>query len=106
MVPVPLPVLQIDLGKLGVIPVHQNVFPVTFLSSLGVIEAPLLHRTPVYDDDLVVRNGVLGINSSRDAGIRDKRSGRVFRTPLTLVDNYLHVHAALVRAHEGFGDWR
>ena len=64
MFPVPLPVLQINLGQLRVVPVHQHVFPVAFLGRLGVVKAALLHGMAIYDDDLVVGNSVLGINPS------------------------------------------
>jgi hypothetical protein len=38
-----LPVLQINIRKLRVVPVHQNVFPVTLHGYLGVVKAALLH---------------------------------------------------------------
>jgi len=64
MFPVPLPVRQIHLGQLRVVPVHQYIFAVTFLCHLGVVKAALLHGMAIYDDNLVVGNGVLGINPS------------------------------------------
>ena len=72
MVPVPLPIPHIYLRQLRVVPVHQHVLRIAVLSGLGVIEAALLDRALIDDDDFIVRNGVLEINPNRDACIRDE----------------------------------
>src|ERR1019366_479461 len=69
VLPMAFPVLQINVSKFGVVPVHQNVFPVLFLGRLGVVKAALLHGVAIHDDDFVMGNGVLGIDANRNARI-------------------------------------
>jgi hypothetical protein len=70
--PVTFPVPQVDLGKFGIVPVHQKIFPVTLLSCFRVVEAPLLHGMAIHDDDLVVGNCVFGVNPNGDASVRSR----------------------------------
>ena len=71
MLPMSLPVRQLDVREPRVIPIHQDVLRIAVLRRPRVVEAALLHRAPIYDNDLVVRKRVLEINANGDAGVRE-----------------------------------
>ena len=77
MIPVFFPVPEIKLCKLGVVPVHQHVFPVLLLSRLGVVEAALLHSMAINNNDLIVGDSMLEIDADWNPGVGNERRGRV-----------------------------
>jgi len=67
-----LPVGGVLLGERSIAN-RQKVFRILLLRRLGEIEAPRKDRVAVDDHDLVVGDGVLGIDPHRDAGMVQER---------------------------------
>lgn len=67
MTPVDFPVRRVGLGELGGAVDHQQILGVFLLRSLGEIETPSDDRGFVDHHDLVVGDGVSGIDEGGDA---------------------------------------
>lgn len=98
-----LPVVRIFTGQLGV-GNDEQVFGVALLRCFCEVEAARDDDVPVDHDDFVVGNRVRGVDEGRNAGVCEKGRGRILLRSLALVENHLHVHAALVRFQERFCD--
>mgnify|MGYP006283791119 CR=1 FL=1 len=83
---------------------HQQIFRVACFCLLRKVEAARDQGLSVDQYDLVVGNRVFGINIRFDAGMDQKICGRELLGSLALVENDLHLHAALVCRFQGFGD--
>ena len=67
-----LPVGCVLLGELGITNGHK-VFRVLVLGRLGEIETPCQDSVAIDDHDLVVCDGVLGIDPDRNSGVSQER---------------------------------
>ena len=66
-----LPVLHL-LGDHGRIADNEEIFSVLLLRRLGEIETSRQHHLAVDDDDLIMRNGMGGVDYRRHPFVRDK----------------------------------
>jgi hypothetical protein len=85
---------------------YQQVLRVMLLRRSGEVEGAREDHAVIDDHDLVMRNGVLGVNERRDAAVLDEIRLRVFLRPLAMVQDHLHLEAAPMRVHQGFGNRR
>jgi hypothetical protein len=98
-----LPILRV-LRRQGRVANDQHVLRVFPLSGLGEIEAPRDEGFPVDNDDLIMRNGVLGINRRGHALVGQEIGGGVFLRALALVEDHLHLHTPLMGVEERLGN--
>ena len=98
-----LPVFEVRLGELFRAD-DQQVLRVLLLGRLGEVERAGDYDRPVDDDDLVVGDGMPGVDVGRDAGVRQKGGRRVLLGLLALVEDCLDLHAAPVGLEQGLGD--
>jgi hypothetical protein len=100
-----LPVGCVLLGERRIANGHE-VFRVLLLGHLGEIEAPRKDRVAVDDHDLVVGNGVPGIDPHGNAGMVKESRRRIVRGAITAVENNFHLDPPPVSVHQCFGDRR
>ena len=85
-------------------PDDEEVLGVLLLGGLREVERTGDDDRPVDDDDLVVGDGVLGVDIGGDAGVREKGRRRVLLRPLALVEDHFDLDPPLVRLEQGLGD--
>ncbi len=66
---------------------HQQILGVVLLGVLGKVEAAGDDRRPVDDHDLVVRDGVLGVDPHGDADVHQEVGFAVLLCPLALIED-------------------
>ena len=97
------PVVEVQFGELFRAD-DQQVLGILLLSGSGEIEGAGDHDRPVDEDDLVVGDGMLGINVGGDAGVHEKGERRVSLVLLTLVEDHLYLDPSPVCLEQGVGD--
>jgi hypothetical protein len=70
----------------------QEVFRVLLLRRLGEIEAPGKDRVAVDDHDLVVGDGVLGVDPHRNPGMGQERRRPIMSRAIAAVENNFHLY--------------
>lgn len=74
----------------------QEVFGIGIFRRLGEIERPRNDGLAVDHHDLVMGNGVLGVDLDRDARIMNEIRRRVFLALLAFIQNDFDLHPSLV----------
>lgn len=98
-----LPVLDVPLGQ-GLIPNHQQVFGVLFLSRSGEIEGPGNNGFPIDNHDLVVGDSVGSVNQGWDSRMSQEIRRGILVPPLALIQDDLDLDPSLMGGQEGFSD--
>ena len=73
---------------------------------LREVEAAGDDRRAVDHHDLVVGDGVLGVDLDRDTRVQHEVRRRILLCSLALVENHLNLDAPLMGIDQGLGDWR
>jgi len=100
-----LPVGGVLLGERSIVNAHE-VFCVLLLRRLGKIEAPRKDHVAVDNHDLVVCDGVLGIDPDRNSSVSQEGRRRIMSGAIAAVENNFHLDSAPIGVHERFGDGR
>lgn len=82
---------------------HQQVFCIP-LCGFGEVEAARDQCCPIDDHDLVMSNGMFGIDQYRDTGVGKEGARRISRGGIALVQDSFDFDAALSGVDEGLGD--
>ena len=98
-----IPVLKILSGQSGVMD-DKEILCIAILSGLCEIETPRDECRPVYNHDLVVSNGMLGINERLDSSMREKVGRRVFFGSLAFIEDDAHMHPSFLGKQQGLGN--
>src|SRR6266498_5018773 len=81
-----------------------DVLRILVLGGLGIIERAADDDLPIDDDDLIMGNGMLGIDQRGDPRIGQEIGRRVFVGAVALVEDGFYVHAAFFGIHQSFRD--
>jgi hypothetical protein len=103
MLPMGFPVLR-ALGRQRFVPDDQHILRVLLLRRLGELETPREDGFAVDNNHLIVRDGMIGINRRGHPLVGQEVGRGVFFVALTLIQNHLHRHAALVGVEQCLGD--
>jgi hypothetical protein len=74
----------------------EEVFRILLLGRLGEIEAPDKDRVAIDNHNLVVSNGVLGVDPDGNTGVGQKRRRRIRSGSIAAADKNPHLHPASV----------
>ena len=98
-----VPVLNV-LGRDRGVVNNDQVLRVMLFCGLGEIERARDHRLAIYNHDLVVRNGVKGINQDRHVSVLQEGCSGVTLMEIALVEDDPDIESAPLGVNDGLRD--